>query len=133
MLDDSFRDKNQGLNPPSPPLHSNCFASTSCSNTFEIYFVSTRNRTVDKVTLIVREATREEKQLDFGFLLNSLDPPPLYLWTCSRTFFNQPHMNRQMFLKKFGFGSPPPFSWKISKLLLKRFLIRFGFASPPSL
>ena len=56
-----------------------------------------------------REATREEKQLYFGFLLNRLDiPPPLV----SLDVFDEPFFSLissgQKFLKKLDFGQPPP-------------------------
>ena len=93
----------------------------------------------------LREATRDKKQLDFGFLLNRLDPPPPCIFGHVRgTFFSSLISSRQKFLKKFGFWSgpplflenvqtltgkvphkvwillPPPFSLKMSKLKLKK-------------
>ena len=56
----------------------------------------------------IREATRDKKQLDFGFLLNRLDPPPLYLWTCLRNFFFQPHIKQAKVPQKVWILVRPP-------------------------
>ena len=80
---------------------------------------------------LVREATRDKKQLDFGFLLNSLapppPPPPISLDMFEELFFPASYEAGKSSSKSLDFDQAPPFSWKMSKLDLEKFLIMFGF------
>ena len=67
-------------------------------------------------TCSLREATRDKKQLDFGFLLNRLDPPPVSLDMFEELFFPASYQAGKSSSKSLDFGQAPPFSWKMSKL-----------------
>ena len=49
-----------------------------------------------------------KKQLYFGFLLNRLDPPPLYLWKCLRNFFLALFQAGKSSSKSLVLGQAPP-------------------------
>ena len=72
--------------------------------------------------LLVREATRKKKQLDFGFLLNRLDPhPPLDL------FFLQPHIKQAKVPQKVLVRPPSPLLFLVNvQAWAEKFLKTFG-------
>ena len=59
----------------------------------------------------LREATRDKKQLDFGFLLNRLDPlpPPVSLDRFEELFFPASHQAGKSSSTSLDFGRAPPF------------------------
>ena len=60
----------------------------------------------------LREATRDKKQLNFGFLLNRLVSLDMF-----EELFFQPHIKQAKVPQKVWIlVRPPPFSWKMSKL-----------------
>ena len=98
----------------------------------------------------VREATRDKKQLDFGFLLNRLDPPPVSLDIFEELFFPASYQAGKSSSKsldnvktlaekvphKVWIWLPPPLFLKnvqtqAEKRFFEKFLESFGFGLDP--
>ena len=68
------------------------------------------------VIRLLREATRDKKQLDLGFLLDRLDPPLVFLDMFEELFFPASYQAGKNSSTSLDFGQALTFSWKMSKL-----------------